>query len=76
MAALLGVEPPAELPEEWRERALKAAAEHGIEKPIPTATFDEPPCEEWPPVGGDPQGETERVIEKLLATHPLFAETI
>ncbi len=74
LAALLGVEPPAELPGDWRELARDAAERAGLLGfEAPTATFAE---RVTAPRGLPPDealAETERSVERLLAEHPLFA---
>ena len=75
LAALLGVDVPEELPESWRESAASAAERAGQPAEPARLTFEEVGATvpaEW---GGDPLGETEREIERLLAAHPLLRES-
>ena len=68
LAALLGVEPPEELPEAWRELARELQGDGTVP---PARTFEESVSEEgrW---NADALVETEQVIERLEATHPLL----
>jgi len=69
LAALLGVDVPAELPASWVESATGAS--HGLVVPLP-GTFDEisPPA---PPAARErAAASTARVIDQLLASHPLL----
>jgi hypothetical protein len=77
LAALLGVDVPAELPDAWRLLAAEAAARSGVTGEaavIPRGTFEEPQAVEPAPYGGDPLGETERTIMRLRASHPLLRD--
>ncbi len=69
LAALLGVEPPAELPRSWRDAA--ASASGGLSVP-PEGTFDE--LSPAPPAEGAERAllGTQRVIRELQVTHPLL----
>ena len=72
LAALLGVEPPATLPESWRSAAAATALAAGADQvTIPWGTFDETPARV---VGQDSEAlaASRRVIEQLLSTHPLL----
>lgn len=77
-AALLGVEPPAELPEVWREQALAAATSAHVQTQIPECTFEELAIGSESPGAGamisaaEALDETEREIDLLVSTHPLF----
>ncbi len=74
LAALLDVEPPKQLPEEWRALAGAQAASAGFGVAEPSrGTFDEAPAAEELALGLDPHEETQRVIEQLLAAHPLLS---
>ena len=72
LAALLGVAPPAAIPESWRALAAEAAGP-GAAAP-PEATFSEAVLPDAAALGADPRAETERVIEPLVAVHPLLRE--
>jgi acetoin utilization protein AcuC len=69
LAALLGVETPAELPQEWRDVANRASC--GLVTP-PPGTFDE--AAPKPPVEARARAlaGTQRVVEKLREAHPLL----
>jgi acetoin utilization protein AcuC len=69
LAALLGVEAPSDLPQEWRNRAHEAS--RGRVTP-PPGTFDE--TTPAPPVEAQGQAleATRAVVAELLQTHPLL----
>lgn len=79
LAALLGVPVPAELPESWRSLAEEAAERAGTQAQFTERTFDEPASDvngpdretEW---ALNALSETERMIDKLHAEHPLFRD--
>ncbi|MEI7814542.1 MAG: acetoin utilization protein AcuC [Coriobacteriia bacterium] len=69
LAALLGVEPPASLPEAWREAATSAS--RGVVTP-PLGTFEERAPEPPAEARDRALAGTADVVAQLRATHPLL----
>lgn len=69
LAELLGRAVPAALPEAWVADAREAS---GGSRVVASETFAEDPPPQPEDVGAQALADTQRVIDKLLATHPLL----
>ena len=72
MAVLLGVQPPEQLPAEWRELSAQAAVDHGALPADVTGTYDEVEVGEPAMSPEETLQRAEAAVEATLASSPLL----